>query len=173
MQLEIKKGGGGIVSPYKLAANGGGGIPDGFDIIDPEQHTYRDPIETEGPMTTNELRAFYQGGAEAIRRLFVEVEASLTYRDPSRRVRGLSMRVVAIGIRSGALTITWEKAAEIFGTSRQNLHLISNRLAREIGLSDQRDAALSRNGKAAAKATAIKVAKRKAQRKSENMTGTE
>jgi hypothetical protein len=92
-------------------------------------------------------------GAEALRRLYLlAADGMRATTNKRRRFEELLRRIIALGIRCGALAETFEEAAQVLGTSRQNLHRIAEGAAARVGLKPRLHPGKQRAGQAGARA---------------------
>jgi hypothetical protein len=128
---------------YYDTAAGSDGSMDIVDDDDPrkimEDSEDNEPNQSDPGIV---LRLFYLSLADKIRG-----------GSSSRRMMfELTRRVIAIGIRVGAIDKTYEEAAQVLGTSRQSLHLIGVKVAQRLGMPDHSHPGRARAGKAGARA---------------------
>ena len=92
-------------------------------------------------------------GGEALRRLYVMASESMrATTNRRRRFEELLRRVIALGIRCGALAETYQEASEFLNCSRQNLHRIGEGVGQRVGLTARLHPGKQRAGKAGARA---------------------
>jgi len=115
-----------------------------------------DIVDGEDPRSVMEdgERSSDRGDAGMVLRLFyLSLGEKIRGGSSSRRMMfELTRRVIAIGIRVGAIDKTYEEAAQVLGTSRQSLHLIGVKVAQRLGMPDHSHPGRARAGKAGARA---------------------
>ncbi len=116
-----------------------------------------DIVDAENPRSIIEAREQAQDdgseGGEALRRLYLlAADGMRATTNKRRRFEELLRRIIALGIRCGALAETFEEAAQVLGTSRQNLHRIAEGAAARVGLTARLHPGKQRAGKAGARA---------------------
>jgi hypothetical protein len=116
-----------------------------------------DIIDESNPATIAEARETPEQddseGAAALRRLNVMAsEGMRATTNRRRRFEELLRRVIALGIRCGALHETYQEASEFLNCSRQNLHRIGEGVGQRVGLTARLHPGKQRAGKAGARA---------------------
>jgi hypothetical protein len=116
-----------------------------------------DIVDAETPRTIAEARETPEQddseAAAALRRLYVMAsEGMRATTNRRRRFEELLRRVIALGIRCGALAETYQEASEFLNCSRQNLHRIGEGVGQRVGLTPRLHPGKVRAGQAGARA---------------------
>jgi len=119
--------------------------------------TDADIVDAENPRSIIEARETPEQddseGAAALRRLYLLAsEGMRATTNRRRRFEELLRRVIALGIRCGALAETYQEASEFLNCSRQNLHRIGEGVGQRVGLTARLHPGKQRAGQAGARA---------------------